>query len=240
MTTQAIRLENFPVLEKVAPNPTFITPLPDRSGEYAVSVGSIARAAVAFKYQVHLDESSVALHAPIVLTPAWKIEATQASVILSYSLNPAFVSGGGGGNAVRLQNLTILVNLDGGKATTCQSKPVGTFSKERSLIYWRLGDVTLEAGRPATKVLARFSTESEAKPGSVDARWEIGGEHALGAGSGLEISCSSSSVHPPFPPHSTSTSDVDPFADESVGGAGMAWKPVTTVRKLISGKYTAM
>ncbi|KAL8764662.1 MAG: hypothetical protein Q9194_006905, partial [Teloschistes cf. exilis] len=40
--TETIRLENFPVLEKVAPNPTFITPIPSRSGEYTLNLAHIS------------------------------------------------------------------------------------------------------------------------------------------------------------------------------------------------------
>lgn len=229
-STETVRLENFPVLEKVAPNPSFVTQIPSRSGEYSVSLGQISRAAVAFKYQVHLEESNLAAHAPITITPNWKVEPKQTSVIISYAFNPAFVSPTG--RSVTMKNVVVAVNLEGAKAQACQSKPVGSFSKEKSLIYWKLGDITIDGYAEAPqKLLARFSTESEGKPGSVDMRWEISGEAAAGLGSGLGLSRSGSTEKEGSP---------DPFADESVAGSPAgAWKEVKVHRKIVSGTYTA-
>ncbi|KAL8973859.1 MAG: hypothetical protein Q9197_001894 [Variospora fuerteventurae] len=229
-STKNIRLENFPVLEKVAPNPSFVTQVPSKSGEYSVNISQISRAAVAFKYQVHLEDSNLAAHAPVVITPSWKIEPKQTSVIVSYGFNPAFVSPSG--RSVTMKNVVVVVNLDSTKAQACQSKPVGNFSKEKSLIYWRLGDITLDGYAEAPhKLIARFSTESEGKPGSVEGRWEISGDAAAGLGSGLGLSCSGTWKE---------EGSHDPFADE--GGAGSptgAWKEVQVQRKLVSGTYKA-
>jgi len=227
--TESIRLENFPVLEKVAPNPTFITQVPSKSGEYSVNLSQISHTAVAFKYQVHLDESNLAAHAPVLLTPSWKVEPNQTSVILSYAFNPAFASPTK--RSVSLKNVIVAINIDNTKALSCLSKPVGTFSKDKSLIYWRLGDITVDAYAEAPhKLLARFSTESEAKPGSVEARWEISGEDALELGSGLSLSQSSS----------VKEEGSDPFADEGAPSTpSAAWKEVPVLRKLVSGKYVA-
>ena len=227
--TESIRLENFPVLEKVAPNPAFITQIPSKSGEYVVDLSHLARTSVAFKYQVHLDEASLAAHAPVMLIPNWKVEPTQTSVILSYSFNPAFCSAAK--RSVALQNVIVAINIENAKALSCLSKPVGTFSKEKSLIYWKLGDLSLDAYEEAPqKLLARFATESEAKPGNVEARWEINGEHASGLGAGLSISQMSKARE----------DGADPFADE--GNATLssgAYREVPVVRKLVSGKYVA-
>lgn len=89
--SESIRLENFPVLEKVAPNPSFMTQAPSRSGEYSVNLSHIPRTTVAFKYQVHLEDSTMTSHAPVTLAPSWKIEPTQASVILHYSFNSSLL-----------------------------------------------------------------------------------------------------------------------------------------------------
>ncbi len=224
-----IRLENFPVLEKVAPNPTFITQLPSRSGDYSVNLSQIPRTTVAFKYQVHLEESSLAAYAPITLVPNWKIEPTQASVIVNYSFNHAFSSPK---RSVALKNVTVIINFENTKALSCQSKPVGTFSKEKSTIYWKLGDVLLDGhAELPQKLLARFSTESEAKPGSVEVRWEISGEDSTGVGSGLSLSQMTGSG---------GDSGVDPFADEGAAvGSPAAWREVNVIRKVVSGKYVA-
>ncbi|KAI9759604.1 MAG: hypothetical protein M1835_000338 [Candelina submexicana] len=234
--TESIRLENFQVLEKVAPNPTFIIQSSDRpAGEYGVNLGNISRTAVAFKYQLHLDESNLALHAPITFTPTWKIEPNQASIILNYNLNPSFAVGGK--ERIVLQNTIFIISLEGTKASTCQSKPTGTFLRDRSLVYWKLGELTLEASSQPQKLVARFTTEAEAKPGNIEARWEISGEHATGFGGGLHLTQMSTTSDGVV----GSSESSDPFADERAAPSpSMTWKDVPTMRKLISGKYVAV
>ncbi|KAK7712869.1 Suppressor of Profilin deletion [Botryosphaeria dothidea] len=233
---ETIRLENFPVLEKVAPNPTFVDQVPDKAGDYTINLSSITRTQVAFKYQVHLDETNIASFAPIALTPAWKVEPTQASVILSYSLNPAFRLAPGQ-TSITLNNVILVIHLDptGAKSSHCQSKPVGTFSKDKSMIYWRLGEVILSADQPGQQLRARFYTDGEAKSGNVEARWEISGANASGHGSGLGISQMVQAGD-------AGDAEADPFADESAAPASPAitWKDVATVKKISNGTYTAV
>ena len=228
--SENIRLENFPVLEKVAPNPTFITQVPSKSGEYSVNLSQVARPSVAFKYQVHLEDGNLAAHAPVSITTSWKVEPTQTSVILAYAFNPAFVSPAK--RSVSLKNLVVFITVENAKAHSCQSKPVGIFAKERSMIYWKLGDMTLDGYAEAPqKLLARFNTDSEAKPGNVEVRWEISGEQAAGLGSGLSLSQSSSKEE----------GGSDPFADEGTASSSTGtWKEVPVTRKIMSGKYMAI
>ncbi|KAK5124530.1 hypothetical protein LTR85_001747 [Meristemomyces frigidus] len=228
--SENIRLENFASLEKVAPNPAFITQGPNKEGEYAVNLPNLAKTQVAFKYQVRSDDAGS--QAPLLVAPAFKIEPTQASIIVAYSLNPGFNMHGR--EQVTLSGVMLALTLEGAKATGCLSKPVGTFSREKNLMWWQLGDVTLRAGAAPEKLLARFTTDSEASNGSVEARWEITGENAQGLGSGLTLSIQSQS-------HSGGASDgADPFADdEAASGLMSVWKGVQGVRKLMSGAYSA-
>jgi hypothetical protein len=230
--TESIRLENFPVLEKVAPNPAFIEQVPEHPGSYTVDLSRITKTSVAFHYQVHLDSTNLANFAPLVLSPAWKVDAEHTSAILNYSLNPDFVLGSSA--SITLHNVVLVIRLEPGvKTSHCQSKPVGTFSRDKALIYWRLGDVTLTPEQPASQLRARFFTDSEAKPGNVEARWEISGEHAAALGSGLSVSQMET-------PAKTEV-EADPFADESVAppSAAVVWKEVQSVRRISSGTYVA-
>ena len=224
-----VRLDNFPVLEKVAPNPTFITQTAS-SGEYTIGLSHIIRPSVAFKYQVHLEESNLAAHCPVSITPSWKVEPTQSSVILTYAFNPAFVSPTG--RRVSLKNVVVFINVQNAKALSCQSKPLGIFSKERNMVYWKLGDMSLDGYAEAPqKLLARFTTDGEAKAGNVEMKWEISGEAAAGLGSGLGLSQLNSSKE---------EGGSDPFADESTStSAAGTWKEVPVTRKIMSGKYIA-
>jgi hypothetical protein len=77
-------------------------------------------------------------------------------------------------------------------------------------------------------------------------RWEISGEDANTAGSGLTLS----SFEKPEKPETAAAAEaeeVDPFADEggeakSVAGADEegVWKAVNTIRKVMGGKYVAV
>ncbi|KAK4548817.1 hypothetical protein LTR36_008590 [Oleoguttula mirabilis] len=225
-----IRLENFASLEKVAPNPAFITQTPHKDGEYSVNLSKLAKTQVAFKYQVRSDDAGS--QAPLLVAPAFRIEPSQASIIVAYSLNPAFNMHGR--EQITLSSVTLALTLEGAKATGCLSKPVGTFSRDKNLIWWQLGDLTLKAGAAPDKLLARFATESEASSGNLEARWEITGEHAQGMGSGLTVSVHTQS-------QSAGAGDgADPFADdEAANGLTSVWKGVQGVRKLVSGAYSA-
>ena len=236
--SDSIWLDNFAVLEKVAPNPAFIEQVPDAAGSYTVDLAKITRTSVAFHYQVHLDSSSLAGYAPVVLSPTWKMEASQALAMVSYSLNPQF--GLGEATSVTLRNMVLIVRLDG-KATHCQTKPVGTFAREKNLIYWRLGDVTLSRDEVAQQqphqLRARFFTDGEAKPGNSEARWEMTGAGVVGLGSGLKISQKAE------PEPEPSDSEADPFADESSAAPGATaggWKVVPTVKRICSGTYVGV
>jgi hypothetical protein len=231
--TENIRLENFPVLEKVAPNPAFIEQVTDSPGNYTVDLSKITKTSVAFHYQVHLEGDNLASFAPIILSPVWKPEATQTSVLLNYSLNPKFNLGDA--TSVTLQNLVLVLRLEpGSKATACQSKPAGTFSRDKGLIYWRLGEVTFSRDQPAQTMRVRFLTDGEAKPGNSEARWEITGPQALKVGSALGVSQSA-------PADIKTDREADPFADadENAPPSSPAplWKPVNSVKRLSSGTY---
>ena len=225
--SENIRLENFGMLEKVAPNPAFIGQASGKDGEYSVNLSNLSKTQVAFKYQVRLDEPGT--QAPLLVAPAYKIQPTQSDVIVAYSLNPSFALHGR--QSITLSNVMLALTLEGAKATACLSRPVGSFHREKNLIYWQLGDITLAPGAAPTKLLARFNTESQAATGHVECRWEISSEHAQGLGSGLSVSVQS---------QAGGADGSDPFADEE-GASGLTavWKGLRTVKKLTSGSYSA-
>jgi hypothetical protein len=235
-STTTIRMDNFAVLEKVAPNPAFITAVPDRVGEYTVSTSNIHKTAVAFKYQVHIDESSALSYSPIVISPAWKLEPHQASVIITWKPNPVYRRLNDCKKPFTLRNVIFVVGVEGVQSSSCQSKPVGTFSKERGRLAWRMGDLTIDPENTENaggKVLARFVTDGMAKGTPVESRWEITGEDAETVGSGLTLSCPGSVGEEEESNPFADTSGEDRYATENQG----TWNTLSTVRKVASGRY---
>jgi len=230
-----IRFEHFDSLEKVAPNPIFIDSIAGKTGTYNVHLSHIVRTQIAFKYQIHLDSDEASSFAPLKLIPAWKVEANQTLVMLSYSFNPAFAAKiPDGVISVTLSNVILIVHLDpgGGKILRCQAQGGGTYSRERNLVYWRLNEITLQRDGSAQALRARFFTDGQASPGNAEARWELSGDQILTLGSGIGLSRLEG------PDNAFETTADDPFADE--GGAvtpTSTWKEVEIVRRLRSGTY---
>ena len=258
--SNTIRLENFEMLEKVALNPSFVSEVPNRTGEYQIALESLARPAVALKYQLQLDQSAVPQYHPIkLLPPEYRTHSDQTSIILQYVLNPDFATRHNQNSprrSVTLHNVNILMHFTG-RASSCQTKPIGTFSKEKSLIWWPLNTITLHADAPPQKLLARLTATEPTIPSTTQVRWDIisaaSDEPALSVGSGLLLTESpvvrSANTTTTT---TTTTTTADPFADESVALAATSNsttsaspsasattpKPIPTVRKLMTGKYT--
>lgn len=226
---ETIRLEGFERLEKVAPNPAFISDSAAK-GEYSVNLSHIQKTNVAFKYQLAPSAgASPGEHAPLLMNTAWKIQAGTAMCIVSYSLNPSFALPPGSDGSVFLSNVTLILHLDpaGAKAQSCQSKPVGTFDRTRNLIYWTLGDISLTS--QPQKALAKFVTpDGEVKAGHLEAKWELTGGPGVGAaGSGLQVQI-----------RDEGAGEADPFADER-SSTDTTWKGVDGHRKVVAGTYHA-
>lgn len=253
-----VRLDNFPILEKVAANPHFVTDAAsktddDRRGEYTVALSSINRPAptVAFKYQIHISPEDQSRYSPIILKPAWNIQEFQASVIIAYSLNESFVSSTPLESIV-LKNVLITVGLDLSPEedpTTKQPREVAratgammypdtgaSFRRKQSAVVWKLPELEIKAGAD-NKFLARFTTATSwPRRGKVDARFEY---QTADAAARLGISAAASS--PPSSGGAQEAESSNPFADESPSPEKekTTWTPVPTVRKLVTGKYTA-
>lgn len=185
---------------------------------------------MAFKYKVHIDETNLTSHTPILLKTAWKPQGDKLGLVIEYSLNPAFVSHG----SLSVHNLVLLAHYEGGRASSCQTKPSGTHVKEKALVYWRVGDVTLDGSWQ--RIIARLigSDGQELKPGHIEAKWEVPAAVGSPIGSGLGISRQEV--------NKGKEKEEDPFADNDAGSSlddGNKWVEVNTVRRLVSGKFEA-
>ncbi|BCS18497.1 uncharacterized protein APUU_11325S [Aspergillus puulaauensis] len=234
-----VRLNNFPVLEKVAANPNFIREVKDQEqsddkrGEYDIALANISRPAptLAFKYQVHINPEDTSAFCPVIFKPAWNLEEFQASVIIFYSLNPAFASSVSR-ESITLTNLVLTVNLDTSPqedrevahATSAVMYPNtgAAFRRKQSAVIWKIPEFEVNSGSDG-KLLVRFSTaNSWPQKGKVEAKFEV---RTPDAGSRLGISAASRPGGP------------DPFADEDI--SPVSWNDVPTTRKLAVGKYVS-
>ncbi|SPN98426.1 related to SYP1 Protein with a potential role in actin cytoskeletal organization [Cephalotrichum gorgonifer] len=233
--TPRIRINNFANLEVIGPNRIFVqNALPDRNDEYTLDVSHLSKTATAFTYRIEPGSPEgidLAAHAPLLIRPLWKPKGERLELLMQYCLNPS----SGFTAPVALQNVVIFATYEGGRASGAQTKPSGTHLKEKHLVYWRLGDVTLTT--QPQKIVCRVigAENAELKPGHVEARWEYtpSGTSAEsltgvsvsrlqeGKGKGKELDAD------------------DPFADEenTAAAEGERWTAVPMAYRLVSGKY---
>jgi hypothetical protein len=247
-----IRLDNFPVLEKVAANPHFVQETSkdtsdEKRGEYDLQLGSISRPmpTVAFKYQLHLDPSNSSSYCPVIFKPAWNLQGSQASAIIFYSMNPAFVSQPV--ESITLKNVILTVGLDVASEDEITKQPResvahatsavmhpnsgATFRRKNSTVTWRIPELEVKAPGSGDdgKFLVRFTTSTPGpRKGNVEAKFEL---HTTESASRLGVSRAVSE---------STQQDNDPFADNGKQSpAPVNWQEVPTSRKLVGGKYVS-
>lgn len=243
---ETIKINDFTNLERIGPNRIFVqNTSSDSPDQFTLDTSHLSKTAIAFSYRVFADEAEgspaprLARNAPILLKPAWKPQGDKLGLLLQYHLNPAAVFTG----PVTLHNVVFVATYEG-KASGAQTKPSGTHLKEKHLVYWRLGDVTLTS--EIQKIVCRIvgADGVEPKPGHVEARWEYAvPEGVTGAGSGITFSRLVEDKGKGKAAAVAEEDEDDPFADESRAPAGaisgQTWRDVPLVRKLVSGKYEA-
>jgi hypothetical protein len=243
---ETIRINNFPNLEKIGPNRIFVqNSSVDQSDQFALDISHLGKMTPGFSYRVFAEESdtpSLGRFTPLALKPAWKPQGDKLGLLLQYQLNPSSIFTA----PVTLQNVVLVASYEG-KASGAQTKPSGTHLKEKHLVYWRLGDVTLTS--EMQKIVCRVigADGVEPKPGHIEARWEYAVDAATETaaanstgpviGSGITIS---RLVDGKGKGKEVEPTEDDPFADETLGGAAASeqkWVDVPLTRKLVSGKY---
>ncbi|TEA14348.1 Cytoskeletal protein syp1 [Colletotrichum sidae] len=227
---ETIRINNFPNLEVIGPNRIFVQNRPEKPDEFNLDVSHIQKTATAFTYRVHAGESGLAAHTPLLLRPAWKPQGDKLGLLLQYSLNPASNLTA----PVTLQNVVLVATYEGAKASGAQTKPSGTHLKDKHLVYWRLGDLTLT--NETQKIVCRIigAENAEPKPGHIEARWECTPDTL---GSGISISRLQETKG------KGKEEESDPFADDNPTSpalpADQQWVDVRLAKKMTSGQYEA-
>ncbi|KAK0386029.1 hypothetical protein NLU13_5866 [Sarocladium strictum] len=231
---ETIKINDFPNLERIGPNRIFVqNSSPDHPDQYSLDVSHLTKTAIAFSYRVFAEDPQaqhLAKNAPIVLKPAWKPQGDKLGLLLQYALNPAcdFPT------PVTLHNVVFVATYEG-RASGAQTKPSGTHLKEKHLVYWRLGDVTLTA--EFQKIVCRIVGAEGVEPhaGHVEARWEYSSPANETPGSGITFSRLVEGKG-----KGKEVSSDDPFADDgNIAQPEQSWVSVPLVRKLVSGKYEA-
>ncbi|KAG6320880.1 hypothetical protein E4U44_005734 [Claviceps purpurea] len=226
---ETIRINNFHKLERIGPNRIFVQNASlEQPDQFALNLSHLTKTSIAFSYRVFAAESDplqLGQHAPIALTTVWKPQNDKLGLLLQYQLNPAsnFAA------PVTLHNVVLVAKYEG-RSIGAQTKPSGTHLKDKHLVYWRLGDVTLTMD--AHKIVCRITGADGVcpLPGHIEARWEYAASGDELTGSGISISRLSDLDKGKGP------SDDDPFADAG-SSSSQAWVDVPVVRRLVSGKY---
>ncbi|PWZ01518.1 hypothetical protein BCV70DRAFT_198949 [Testicularia cyperi] len=195
-----VRVEAFEQLEKAAPNPVFLRPVPQGNvpGEYLLDVkalleqgatsgvpGSPAQAVV-LKYQLHISDSRKDLYVPLHLHAQWRCEPHQTSFLMTYAANPAckLHEGAARGDATAststpttIQDLQVAVQIAPSTVTNIMSKPTATFSADNKSLFWKLNDslpLSSPLAEPPSKLLARCQISGQqTTPSPVYLRWKI-------------------------------------------------------------------
>lgn len=193
---------------------------------------------------MHADsDTSLAAHCPLAIHPIWKPQADKLGLLLQYRVNPACTLP----KPITLANLVIVATYSGARASGVQTKPSGTHLKDKHLVYWRLGDVTLSDDWG--KIICRVIGEQNAEPlpGTIEARWEWAAPSSQGSdeefGSGISVARLLPEGKGKGKAAEVDVDEEDPFADAGSPPlspdptVGRAWVEVPLVRRVVSGKY---
>ncbi|KAI1420243.1 Muniscin C-terminal mu homology domain-containing protein [Xylaria sp. FL1777] len=231
----SVRINNFSLLDSIGPNRIFVSNSPDHPDQFTMDTSHLRNTHIGFSYKLHSDPTApLSEHIPILLHPTWKPQGDKLGLLMQYKLNPSF-NFAADNSPIQLHNLVIFATYEG-KASGVQTKPSGTHLKDKHLVYWRLGDVTLSPGADWQKIVCRVVGEqgAEPKPGSVEARWEFSPPVDAEAGQTISLSKFEEGKS-----KEVEIADDDPFADAASSAADGKWVDVPAVRKLLSGRYEA-
>jgi F-BAR domain only protein len=243
--TQSIRINNFPALEAIGPNRIFVTNHADQPDQFTLDLNQLrpVQSTIAFSYRLHVEADKPPVdRVPVLINPAWKPQGDKLGLLLQYKLNPTFKLEG---SSVTLHNLVLFATYEG-KASGAQTKPSGTHLKEKHLVYWRLGDVTLTRGADFNKIVCRIIGDAgvEPRPGKVEARWELSYNNAEAEKDAITVSKLEEGKGKDKEVDVPVANDDDPFADtdaaSKVSNIEGRWVDIPGVRNAISGKYEAI
>jgi hypothetical protein len=168
---------------------------------------------------------------PIVITPIWKHENNQSTVIISVKPTnelESFLSN----ETLSLSNFMISVSIQGALVSSAATKPSGSLNKEKGRVTWiSPTPVTFNASKKEERFVARFMTNqlaSESETG-VQVRFNISNDDGAGRidflNTDLEIKARGENLV------------EDPFGD-GVNKEVDDWSDVPTLKSLVAGSYS--
>lgn len=174
--------------------------------------------------------------APVVITPIWKHEDKQSTVIISIkptnseSMEKFFTEGG----SIKLTNVLISASIQGAIVSTAATKPSGTLNKDKGRVTWLAkDDIIFNSSHLEERYVARFMTNqlaSESESG-VQVKFNIsnddGADQFRDLNVDLEILAKGENVV------------EDPFGDSgNESPSDNDWIHVPTLKSIVSGSYT--
>ncbi|ODV87588.1 hypothetical protein CANARDRAFT_194517 [[Candida] arabinofermentans NRRL YB-2248] len=183
---------------------------------------------------------------PITITPIWKHEETQSTVIISVKPSQAIINllqSSDSAKELVLSGTSVSVSIAGAQATSAATKPSGSFNKDKNRVTWSLTSNDLVFSTSTTlehRFIARFMTTGLAHEGDagVQVRFTIAGDSA-----GL-VSASEGNLDLVLLKYGVKTSQqTDPFGSvESVNDdaseAESEWTEVPTLITVVAGGYS--
>jgi hypothetical protein len=165
-----IKLINTEHIERLAPNPSYISNVDGHPGVFKLDIGMFSRAGgnpvVSLKYQIKMDGPSAASVAPLIVRPIWKLEDSKSMLLVKYNGSTHGLSIGDG--SITLEDISFLATVDGG-VTSAQSMPACVWSMERQKLLWNLNNLTITANedQEEKKLMAKFDTQSKGTPQAI-------------------------------------------------------------------------
>ena len=152
-------------MSKVAPNRAFVSSSPGDKERFSLDLTSLAHTIVGIKYlKAPTSASDMLAACPLRLKVMAKVDQRQADIMIVLSVEEYLI----------FRNMAIALSLSGANILNCQTKPLGTYNRDRMQVVWRLDDDTasLNPGQDL-RLLARLSCEGKINVKSADARWQL-------------------------------------------------------------------
>lgn len=169
---------------------------------------------------------------PIVVTPIWKHEDNQSTVIISVrpvsELDEYLAN-----ESLTLTNFIITVSVANAVVSAAATKPAGSLNKEKGRVTWlSQNTITFNSDKKEERFVARFTTNQRAaeSDSGVQVRFNISNDDGAGRigflNTDLEIKARSKHLV------------EDPFGDGTNKEVD-DWSDVPTLKSLVAGNYTA-